>query len=58
MAGRLSGYGPASVFLLGTMDVIIKTTTTEQGSFSYLCDGVSVLTAFLLSLPGFGAPCW
>ena len=32
-------------------------TTTEQDFLSYLCAGVSVLTAFLFGLPGLGASC-
>ena len=60
MTGNLSGYSLATVFPIREQGVIIfeKTTTMERGSILYLCDGVSVLTAFLFSLPDFGAPCW
>ena len=37
---------------------ISKYDNHGAGFKSYICDGVSVLTAFPLSLPGFGAPCW
>ena len=61
MIGSLSGHIPASVFSIKETWTSLhfeKDDNHGAGFLSYLCAGVSVLTAFLFGLPGLGASCW
>ena len=61
MIGSLTGHIPASVFSIKETRTSLHFEEDDNhgaGFLSYLCAGVSVLTAFLFGLPGLGASCW
>ena len=61
VVGRTSGYSPDTPLpakIYKGHHYTSNDNKLHDKLFSYLCRGVSVLIAFLLSLPGLGVPCW